>query len=208
MAVESLAAVYATYIFASASPGPSVMAIMGTAMAQGRRPALTLALGVIGGSMTWAGLASLGLTALLATHAGTLSAVRIAGGCYLLWLAVKAAKAAGQTAPAAEQAVAEASAGLWKTFRQGYLMHLTNPKAILSWSAILSLALNPERAAGDLPLIVGGCCGLGLVIFCGYAVAFSTPTAVRLYGRARRGIQGLLAIGFTTAGLSLIVSRG
>ena len=62
MAVESLAAVYATYIFASASPGPSVMAIMGTAMAEGRRPALTLALGVIGGSMTWAGLASLGLT--------------------------------------------------------------------------------------------------------------------------------------------------
>lgn len=208
MAVESLAAVYATYIFASASPGPSVMAIMGTAMAQGRRPALTLALGVVCGSMTWAGLASLGLTALLATHAGALSAVRIAGGCYLLWLAVKAAKAAGQRPEGPEETRAESSIGLWKTFRQGYLMHLTNPKAILSWSAILSLALNPERAAGDLPLIVGGCCGLGLLIFCGYAVAFSTPTAARLYGRARRGIQGVMAAGFTMAGLSLLLSRG
>lgn len=207
MAVESLAAVYATYIFASASPGPSVMAIMGTAMAQGRRPALTLALGILCGSMTWAGLASLGLTALLATHAGALSAVRIAGGCYLLWLAVKAAKAAGQR-PEGPQTLAETRIGRWRTFRQGYLIHLTNPKAILSWSAILSLALNPERAAGDLPLIVGGCCGLGLLIFCGYAVAFSTPAAARLYGRARRGIQGVLAAGFAMAGLSLLLSRG
>lgn len=207
MAAESLITVYATYLLASASPGPSIMAIMGTAMDQGRRPALLLAAGVLLGSITWAGLAGTGLTALLATHPEFLSAVRIAGGCYLLYLAYKAATSACQTGDLSARTSTKPFTP-WQQFRQGYFMHLTNPKAVLSWSAILSLALSPERQARDLPLIVGGCFCLGFIVFCGYALAFSTRPASRIYARARRAIQAGLALAFLSAGLSLIFLKG
>lgn len=64
---HELMLIYTTYFVATASPGPSNMAIMGTAMKPGRGAALSLAGGVIGGSMLWA--------------------LKMGGGLYLLWLA-------------------------------------------------------------------------------------------------------------------------
>jgi hypothetical protein len=58
---------YSAYFVGTASPGPSNLAIMSLAMSAGRRSALTFALGVVSGSFFWALLASLGLSALLAT---------------------------------------------------------------------------------------------------------------------------------------------
>lgn len=50
--------IYSTYFVATASPGPSNMAIMDTAMNKGRTAALALAGAVIGGSLMWALLAA------------------------------------------------------------------------------------------------------------------------------------------------------
>ena len=54
MNASHLAMVYGTYLIATASPGPSTMAIMATAMRDGRGPALALAAGVVTGSLFWA----------------------------------------------------------------------------------------------------------------------------------------------------------
>lgn len=97
--------VYLVYIVATASPGPSNLAIMGVAMARGRLPALALAAGVICGSLTWATLAGLGVSAVLATYVQAIFVIKIAGGVYLLYLAWKSARAAFAAAPAAQPAV-------------------------------------------------------------------------------------------------------
>lgn len=59
---------YGAYFVGTASPGPSNLAIMSLAMSGGRRAALTFALGVVSGSFFWALLASLGLSAMLASY--------------------------------------------------------------------------------------------------------------------------------------------
>jgi threonine/homoserine/homoserine lactone efflux protein len=45
------------------------------------------------------------------------------------------------------------------------------------------------------------------MIFAGYALVFSTEPMIRLYRRARRGIEGVLAAFFGFAGLRLLMSR-
>src|SRR5258707_7728225 len=80
---------YATFFLAIASPGPNVLAIIGTSMSVGRRSGIALALGVAVGSFCWAMLAAVGLTALLASYAAAPTALKIAGGLYLLWLSYK-----------------------------------------------------------------------------------------------------------------------
>ena len=86
-------------------------------------------------------------------------------------------------------------------------MHLSNPKAILAWVALLTLGLDPDASWQSVVIILGGCFVLSVTIFCGYALVFSTTPMVRLYRRARRGIEGVLALVFGFAGLRLLLSR-
>lgn len=205
--LQQLALVYAAYLVTIASPGPSTMAIMGTAMRRGRGPALALALGVVTGSMIWALLAATGIATLLAAWAEALVVIRIAGGLYLLWLGWKAARACLGTEPAQAGAAAAGAGGRAAFWRRGVLLHLTNPKAILGWVAILSIGVPPDAPAHVLPVLIAGCACLGLGVNLGYALAFSTAAAGRAYRAARRWIEGALALLFGYAGLRLLLVR-
>jgi hypothetical protein len=71
---------------------------------------------------------------------------------------------------------------------------MTNPKAVLAWIAIMSLGLRHDAPLWVVGAIVIGTSALSLAIHYLYAVAFSTPTMVRLYGRARRAIRRVLRL--------------
>jgi threonine/homoserine/homoserine lactone efflux protein len=76
---------YSACLLGLASPGPNVLAVIGTSMSVGRSRGIALALGVSAGSFCWALLTAGGLTALLAAYASALTVIKIAGGAYLLW---------------------------------------------------------------------------------------------------------------------------
>ncbi|WP_092986684.1 LysE family translocator [Rhizobium sp. NFR03] len=203
--LHHLGLVYVAYLLAAASPGPSNMAIMGVAMQQGRAPAVFLALGIMTGSLFWAVLAATGISTVLTTFAGAIFVLKIAGGLYLLFLAVKAGRSA--------LAVHSRSAGTIDDakpidlYRRGLLLHLTNPKAILGWIAIMTLGLGPDASSTTLVAILAGCAVLGLVVFLGYALVFSTGMMGRAYLRCRRWVEGALALAFGAAGIRLLLSR-
>ena len=204
--LNQLAPVYLTYLIATASPGPSNMAIMGVAMGQGRKAALALAFGVLTGSMFWAVLAATGIAALLAAYATALFAIKIAGALYLLYLAYKSGRAALSPDHSRSQP-AQIPAGSLAQYRRGLLLHLTNPKAVLAWIAIMSLGLRAGSSPVSLQAIIFGCAGLGVMVFGGYALLFSISPMVRAYHKARRWIEGVLAAFFGFAGLRLMLSR-
>jgi threonine efflux protein len=206
--LHQLLLVYAAYVIAAGSPGPSNMQIMGVAMNNGRRAALVLAAGVVSGSIFWGMMAATGISAILTRYAEALVVLKIFGGLYLLYLAFKAGRAA--LAPD-DQAVrttsADAALSGSALYRRGLLMHLTNPKSVLAWIALVTLGLGSESSWHTLAAILGGCAALSVTIFCGYAIIFSTAPMVRIYRRARRWIEGILAVFFGVAGLRLLLSR-
>ncbi len=200
--------VLTVYVIGAASPGPSNMRIMGVAMHQGRRPALMLAFGVISGSFFWGGMAATGISAILTTFAHAVIALKIVGGAYLLFLAIKAARSALTTDELMSKKTANAvSVSGLKLYKQGLMMHLTNPKALLGWVATMTLGLGPQASTTTVAITLA-CCGvLSITIFGGYALLFSTVPMVRAYRRARRGIEGTLALVFGVAGINLLLSR-
>ncbi|MDQ1210987.1 LysE family translocator [Pantoea anthophila] len=204
---HELLLIFTTYFVATASPGPSNMAIMGTAMKKGRGAALALAAGVVSGSMIWALLAACGVLTVLATFAKLLIVLKVGGGLYLLWLAFKAGKSALCRTDATGIDASTERVAWGRLFRQGILMHVGNPKAILTWVAIMSFALKPDMAASTVPLIVAGCATICLLVFGGYALLFSTAVMSAFYRRIRRGLEALLACCFALAGLKLVFSR-
>ena len=204
--MKDLLLVYLAYAIAAGSPGPSTMAIMTVAMAQGRRPALALAAGVITMSFAWGLIAATGLSALLTRYAQALVVLKVAGGLYLLWLAYKSARSAMRRDHAVVSAPHDRpSAGA--LYRRGVLMHLGNPKSVLSWLAIMTLGVGAHASTGHVAAAFLGCVLLGVVLFGGYALLFSTAPMVRGYAKGRRCIEGTLAVVFAGAGLKLIAAR-
>jgi threonine/homoserine/homoserine lactone efflux protein len=203
---HALLVVYALYVVATASPGPSNMAIMGIAMRQGRLPALAFTAGVMTGSISWALLAATGISTLLAAYANAIFAIKIGGGLYLLYLGWKSARSAMRPTPL-DRTPSTDPVDYGKLYRRGLMMHLTNPKSILSWIAIMSLGLQSDAPGHTTLAIILGCAVLGIAIFGGYAMLFSTEIMVRLYQKARRWIEATLALFFGLAGVRLLMAR-
>lgn len=203
--VHHLMLVYAAYLIAVASPGPSNMAIMGVAMNQGRASAVALALGVMTGSLFWAVLAAAGISTILAEYADALFAIKIAGGLYLLYFAYKSARSA--LSSHVQQVRTDTPTKRTRLYRRGVLLHLTNPKSILGWIAIMSLGLRPDAPSYTLQAIIAGCAILGVTVFVGYALMFSTAVMGRAYRKSRRWIEGTLAMFFGYAGIRLLLSK-
>jgi threonine efflux protein len=204
--MKELLLVYVAYVIAAGSPGPSTMAIMSVAMGQGRRPALALAAGVITMSFVWGLVAATGLSALLTRYAQALVILKIAGGLYLLWLAFKSARSALRSDTVIVTARRQQPSAR-ALYRRGVLMHLGNPKSVLSWLAIMTLSVGTHASTAHVAAAFLGCVALGVVLFGGYALLFSTAPMVRGYARARRWIEGTLAVGFAGASLKLLTAR-
>ncbi|HZX28767.1 MAG TPA: LysE family transporter [Telluria sp.] len=189
------------------SPGPSNLAIAQAAMEHGRARALALAAGVIAGSVTWGLLAALGLAALLQRYAAALVVVKLLGGAYLLWLAWKAAHAARAPAAFARSDPTGTPRRKRAMFVRGAALHLTNPKAILVWLSLVSLALPGGTTVRAAVTVVASCGLIGVAVFGGYALAFSTPAARRVYRAAHRWLNASLACVFAWAGARMLLSN-
>lgn len=192
---------YAAYFVGTASPGPSNLAIMSIAANEGRRAALAFAAGVISGSMFWATVATVGISAALIAYSHFIVAIKIVGGLYLLWLAFKSGRTA-LSASVATASKAQRPATLKALYTKGALLHLTNPKAVLVWVSIVALSSNGSGTAHAA--VIPGCAAIGCVVFSGYALLFSMKSARRFYTRARRGLEGSLAVVFAATGIKLL----
>jgi threonine/homoserine/homoserine lactone efflux protein len=168
---------------------------------------MALALGVAAGSFCWALFAAVGLSALLATYAYALVAIKIAGGLYLLWLAYKAFRAAASPHDIHATPLAGSTRSAIGYALRGFVIQMTNPKAALAWIAIMSLGLQKDAPLWVAASIVIGTSVLSVTLHSVYALAFSTPVMVRLYSKARRWINVTLGTFFTFAGIRLLTSR-
>ena len=198
---------YSAFLVGIASPGPNILAIIGTSMSVGRGSGIALALGIAVGSFIWAVLTAGGLSAVLAAYAPALTAIKIGGGLYLLWLAWKSLRSAISPNDAEGTVLAGSRRSPSAYFMRGLAIQMTNPKAALTWVAIISLGLGEGAPLWVGTSIVAGTTIFSIIIHVAYATLFSTPAMGRLYAKARRWIQGGLSTFFAFAGFKLLLER-
>jgi threonine efflux protein len=198
---------YSVYLVGTASPGPSNMTIMAVAIQRGRTQALAIASGVITGSIAWGLLASFGLATALRMWGNVLVALKVAGGLYLLWLAYNAGRSALKSNETSKKYTDSLGASNGQLYLRGAAMHLTNPKAIFSWAATISVGLPNSPSVHDLLIGLSGCFFLGMLTFFAYAMLFSTATAQRAFTATRRWFECTLAVIYGYAGIRLLFSK-
>ena len=135
---------------AAFSPGPGVLMAISTATTMGARRAFYSSMGNALGVFIVATTAVAGLGLLLKTSVLAFGALKLAGAAYLIYLGFKAWRSAAQvteaTQAAATPAVAPAAeATRLSTFRSGLLVAVSNPKAILFFTAVFPQFMPPEH---------------------------------------------------------------
>lgn len=200
-----LAIVWIGWVLAGASPGPATLGIAATSMSEGRQQGLAFAAGILAGGAFWGIAAALGMGALMLTYGWLFLVVKYAGAAYLLYLACKSLKSALSTRSLAAGTVVAGSR--WGAFRKGALVHLTNPKAILSWGAVFSIVLPPSAPTSQIIGMFAFLYSGGFLVFIGYAYLFSTPQAVEIYRNARRWFEFAFAALFGAAGMKILTVR-
>jgi len=124
------------------SPGPTMLAILGHALARGSADTMPVVLGNAAGAVLMMAASVFGLAAVIASIPHGLTTLKWAGALYLLWLGLKSWRANGSDAHDAPDGTARRGGG----FLRGLLIALGNPKAILLFGAVLPQFVDGGRA--------------------------------------------------------------
>jgi threonine/homoserine/homoserine lactone efflux protein len=137
-----------------AIPGPSVLFIVGRALAHGRRAALTSVAGNTTGVVLIVVAVALGVGAVAAASAAVFAVLRIAGAAYLVYLGVQTFRHRGDLAAAlgAPGGVAPGRRVFW----QGVAVGATNPKVLVLFVALLPQFTDPDAGRPGVQMLVLG----------------------------------------------------
>jgi RhtB (resistance to homoserine/threonine) family protein len=143
----------ASGILLNLTPGPDTAYILGRSIAQGRGAGVASAFGIMVGSIFHTCAAALGLSAILAASAWAFTAIKLIGGCYLLFLGIRmiVQRAEQLHVPSGFRRRTSAAA-----FRQGVLTNVLNPKVALFFLAFLPQFIDPASPAKIPAFIVLG----------------------------------------------------
>ena len=158
---QALALFSAAAILLIVTPGPAVLFIVARSLEHGRRGGLASALGVATGGLVHVAAAALGLSALVLSSALAFSVVKWAGAAYLVFLGLRTLLAPAPV-PASPVSAAAPAPDLRRTFGQGILVNILNPKTALFFLAFLPQFVDVRRADVTTQLLVLG--GLFVVL--------------------------------------------
>jgi len=195
-------AAYLILLVGASSPGPSVAMLIGIATSEGRAPAMFATLGIALGGVTLNILTLLGVGLILSQMAWGMTALRIIGAAYLLWLAYGAFKKALH--PLEFKLISSSRRTPLRHFMAGYLLQVTNPKAIAFWLAIASVGATDGGGAGIIAVFLAGTFVISFTCHGAWALALSASPIRMAYAKARRFIEAGLGLFFVFAAYKVI----
>jgi len=191
------------------SPGPAVLLAISNSIAVGPRRAMISSMGNGTGLFIISGIAMAGMGVVLATSATAFMLLKLAGALYLVYLGIKQWRSKTSiVANAPQQPGATNPNSNGKLYRQGMMVALTNPKAILFFSALFpQFMVQGQPVAMQFTVLTTTFVACAMVAHLFYALLarllksqLANPTRARLFNRISGG-------GFVLLGLSLLRLR-
>jgi homoserine/homoserine lactone efflux protein len=187
------------------TPGPAVLLVVSQGLKSGFKSSQRGIFGVLAGNGIFFLLSALGLGALLMSSAALFQIIKWAGAAYLVFIGLKMLLTKGSKTNSDLSIETKPS---MKLFSEGLVTQLSNPKAIVFFSALLPQFLTPDGGVLEQFAILGiVSLGIELCVLLTYGWAAERGGRFILKGRfsvLTDRIAGGFLIG---AGLGLVVSR-
>ncbi|MGV9006994.1 MAG: LysE family translocator [Brevundimonas sp.] len=186
------------------TPGPANLFSVANGVKRGPAGALAGVVGMNAATLVWFGAAALGLGALVTAFPAAFHWIAIGGALYVAWLGVRALR--GVFATAADPETTDIHLGR-SAVLDGFMVQISNPKAVLFFTAVLPPFLDVNRpAAPQLALFALATIGMDVITMSAYGLGGAALARRMAEPRFRRGFGLLTGILLLLAAL-LIVSR-
>ena len=193
MSIEVYLAYVLTCILITIIPGPTVTLIIANSLTHGMRAGLLNVAGTQLGLAIMLGVLLVGLSSIIATMGWWFDWVRIAGAVYLVWLGWKLLRA-----NAGFGRIGQTPAPRGGFFLQGFLVLMSNPKALLWFGAFIPQFVDPNgNYVGQIVLLGATAMATAAITDGAYAVLGGRTGKLMSARRIRLASQmsGLFLIG-------------
>jgi RhtB (resistance to homoserine/threonine) family protein len=194
------------------TPGADTMLVMRSVLARGQRAGIFTALGICSGLFIHATVSALGLSLILVRSAAAFEIVKLAGAGYLLWIGAQSIwrvlRARDEAAAGADRRPVPSTRSAARSFLEGLLTNLLNPKVAIFYLAFLPQFIRPGAATLSASMLLATIhCALGLLWLSLLTVFLNRLRALLTRAQIQRRLEaltGLILIGF---GLRLALER-
>lgn len=201
--VLSLLSVLGALVIGAISPGPSFVLVARTSIAVSRRAGLAAAFGMGIGGVVFATLALLGLHALLIQVGWLYLILKVAGGLYLVHLAVRIWQGAAE--PIRVPDGTANSHGTLRSFGIGLTTQISNPKTAIVYASIFAALLPASPPTWILLALPPAVFLVETGWYAIVAVAFSAGRPRAVYLRSKAWIDRLAATVIGALGIRLVM---
>ncbi|WP_122662304.1 LysE family translocator [Pseudomonas viridiflava] len=181
--------VFWVYLAGVVIPGPNFVAVVHKAVAATRAEALALVAGIVTVNLLWSGCAITGLGLVFATFPWAALVVKILGAAYLMWFGVKLIINAGKQS--AVHSSEESTGSVRKSFLQGIITNIGNPKSMAFYAAVFSAAAPTSVSVSTFTSMLAVVLIVSLTWYGLVAVALSQSRIASAYQKARKVIDRL-----------------
>jgi threonine/homoserine/homoserine lactone efflux protein len=150
--IETLLPFFAASVLLGIAPGPDNIFVLTQSALHGKGAGLVVMLGLCTGLIVHSIAVALGVAVIFQTSAVAFSALKFIGAGYLMYLAWQAFRASA----AKFEAELIPEANLWKLYRRGIIMNITNPKVSIFFLAFLPQFADQSRGPISLQLLLLG----------------------------------------------------
>ena len=191
-----LVGVFAIFIPALMLPGPDFVAVVRSSMSRGTGAGLLTTVGVTIGLGFYASLSLLGLSAILLEYQWLAWAVRICGGLYLAYLGLKLILTKPAIVNIDDAAVKDGGNPL--VF--GFLVTLTNPKAIVLFTSVFATAITDTMPLWGMMAMIGLVMASALTWYTIVAVFMSSRPVISRFRNTQHWIERAAGVCFVAIG--------
>lgn len=191
------------------SPGADTLLVVRNALRGGRRDGFVTVAGICSGLYVHACLSALGLSVVLMHSTTAFIVVKVAGALYLCWLGFHSLRAAVRPTSGRPQSdVAPARVPALRSFREGFLTNLLNPKVVVFYLALLPQFIAPGDAVLPKSLLLAAIHFAEGILWLGGVTYFVDRSRhFFLRPRFRRWIDAACGTVLVALGLRLVLQR-
>jgi len=192
-------------ILAAISPGPDFFIVVKNALAHHRKSAILTSLGVSAGTLVHSTYCILGLAIIISKSILLFNVIKYLGASYLIYLGVKSLLDKGAHANPMNKQFAYTPISNKRSFADGFLTNVLNPKCTLFMLSVFTLVVKPNTPIFEQSIFALEIAGIALLWFVFLSYALTHKAIKQKIANVQHIVSRVIGVVLLALGISILV---
>lgn len=188
-------------------PGPDFAMVTKNTILHSRRSGLLTSLGIGSAVLIHISYCALGLAVVISHSVWLFNIIKYIGAGYLIYLGIKTFLSKQPEKVISQKHNKKSEISDWKSYQQGFLCNLLNPKATLFFLALFTMIIKPETSSAWMAIYALEMVFITIAWFCILTIILSHPYVADILNKSEKYVAKLLGVFLTGFGVALILVK-